>query len=575
MVNRICHFFYELVLLLFFCVLLLAPLHLFATRHYNIDKLIDASSVSFTAHDTSFLQIGDSFPVYRFNPDWTSEIGWIKIASIKDNEVAASFDPDSFSWPMGRQGRVLDVNDNKIKISMGSQWSLKSGDLLCLFSERKLVGKIVLEKVDYNSSWGRIVFILPGEYLKDLTVSEFLFVTQAAILKNPFLLYFDILLFLLAFFLHCYFFIVRRQSLFLLIGSWMRLKYQRLPRELMLYTLNIVLGIPFVWFIINFFPRCIIYLANLLISILTSTVHLSINIPDISFWLNENIKSLYLIGLGIYISAFIWKKSSPILLFWEIFSFRIKENKIVSGVFRDVFIWFLHIIIFYAFGKTLWGFLRGNVSAIFSIVGPGPYWPFAKHLTVYECFTVLRYFLWSITILGCLFGYWYSILGYLFGKRIRNLDFTIMGWMTNAICYGPLLGVIIWQITPSLKGADPIVTPGPLQYMVLLIEFLLNLLYTITIWNLGTMFGVMTDKGVRTSGFYSVVRHPSYTLEALMFVLVFLNGLSTHYQWLAVSMFIFTYYVRSEREDQFMSFSNPEYKVYQKSTPYKFIPGIY
>jgi protein-S-isoprenylcysteine O-methyltransferase Ste14 len=130
-------------------------------------------------------------------------------------------------------------------------------------------------------------------------------------------------------------------------------------------------------------------------------------------------------------------------------------------------------------------------------------------------------------------------------------------------------------MTPSLIGRDPVLTQGLLRDFVLITELILNILYTMSIWNLGTMFGVMTDKGVRTSGFYSVVRHPSYTLESLMFLMMFLNGLSSSSQWLAIGVFIFNYYVRSEREDQFMSESNPDYKIYQEKTVYKFIPGIY
>jgi len=89
------------------------------------------------------------------------------------------------------------------------------------------------------------------------------------------------------------------------------------------------------------------------------------------------------------------------------------------------------------------------------------------------------------------------------------------------------------------------------------------------------MFGVMTDKGVRESGFYSVVRHPSYTLEALMFLILELKGLSGLNQWLVASLFVFIYYLRSEREDNFMSNSNPAYLDYKAKTTFKFLPGLY
>jgi protein-S-isoprenylcysteine O-methyltransferase Ste14 len=190
-------------------------------------------------------------------------------------------------------------------------------------------------------------------------------------------------------------------------------------------------------------------------------------------------------------------------------------------------------------------------------------------------FLLAKYFIFSATIVGCLFGYGHSILGYLWGKKIHNLDFTLMGWATNALCYGPLLGFILWKMVPPYVAADPGVTTGPLYYMAMVMGLLLNLFYMLTIWNMGKMFGVMTDKGVRTSAFYSVVRHPSYTLEAAMLVVLSLGGLATAVNWLAVSTWIVIYCIRSEREDNFMSNSNPDYLTYKANTPFKFIPGVY
>jgi protein-S-isoprenylcysteine O-methyltransferase Ste14 len=89
------------------------------------------------------------------------------------------------------------------------------------------------------------------------------------------------------------------------------------------------------------------------------------------------------------------------------------------------------------------------------------------------------------------------------------------------------------------------------------------------------MFGVMTDKGVRTTGFYSVVRHPSYTLEALMFLVMVLRDLNTASNWLAaLLLYGFLYWIRSERDENFMSHSNPRYATYQQEVPWKYIPGL-
>jgi protein-S-isoprenylcysteine O-methyltransferase Ste14 len=583
-INGICHFFYELALLLSLSVIAVIPFHLSATKHFNIDKIIDSTHVAFQVKNPSFFKIGDSFPVYRFNPDWKSEIGWIKISSIKGKEIISSYNPLEFSWPMGRQGAVLQAVGQSVQISMGSTMGFKKGDLLCLFEERSLVGKVVLQEVKQNDSWATVVFLKPNVNLTDLTVSEFIFVTQVAILKNSFLFLLAPLLFSCLVILHGYYFFIQKTSLFLFCGHWLRLRLKRPFIRHIEFLINILLGVPFVWLIVNFFSRCFMYLLDVFIRLSQPVLHGSLHPYNINIWLYDNEFVLNAIGLIFYLGLLFWRERSPILMFWDLFNYKPPQR--LKGLSKDILLWILHLIIFYAFGSTLFGFLKNNVHAIFDIIRPGQafswtqlfkasYWT-SKTLSFYEFCLVSRYLLWSITILGCLFGYWYTILGFFYGKHIRNTDFTIMGWLTNAICYGPLLGFIIWQMVPPLVGLDPVVIPRqPLWYIMCIAELLLNLLYTISIWNLGTMFGIMTDKGVRTSGFYNAARHPSYTLEALMFVMIYLSGLSTCSQWLAVSFFIFIYYIRSEREDHFMSRSNPDYKLYQQKVLYKFIPGIY
>jgi protein-S-isoprenylcysteine O-methyltransferase Ste14 len=419
-----------------------------------------------------------------------------------------------------------------------------------------------------------------------LTVSEFIVATQAVLLTNPFVMFFEGFFFVFLVLAHCYFFIIRRRPIFLLLGNVLRRYWAMIPSGKACWAVNFVMAGPVVWFFVNFVPRCIVYLWNALITFCYHVFQTPLMHWGMPSWFDRNIVAVYLVTGVVYFLILFWKSASPVLLFWKFVGYQPKENRYLHGVFKDVVIWVLHLVIFYAFGRTLLGFLQSNLNAVAGIICPSSHVSWrsligggflsAFHVPLGEdFFIVMRYTLWSFTIIGCLLGYWYSILGYLFGKRIRNLDFTVMGWLTNAACYGPLIGVVVWQMTPALIGKDPVLAQGPLKNITLVVELMLNLFYTASIWNLGTMFGVMTDKGVRTSYLYSVIRHPSYTLEALMFIVMFMNGLSTGYQWLAAGMFILTYYVRSEREDNFMERSNPDYRKYQQVTPYKFIPGIY
>lgn len=569
-INKAIYFLYELALLLALCVFFITPIHKAATRHYNIDQVVNPSSVGFTAQDTSFIVPGDLFPVYRMNPDWTSEIGWIRVTSIKGHDILASFDPNHFRWPMGRQGRVVGIHGPMVKVKMGSDLGFKTGDNLCLFKDRTLVGKVQLQDIYPDHSLARVLNLSPGINPEGLTASEFIFVTQVAFFKNPFIRIIEVWMFIFILVAHCYYFIVCKEPLLLSLGNWLRHQYQNIPKRIFYWAINIILGIPFIWYMINFPPRCFDFLWDKITGSIGPVFHISSNALHIYPLVHNCLPGLYLASAAIYLMVLIWKDRSPILMFWQWAGFKAKKSMILKGVLRDIVIWTLHLIIFYAFGNVLLLYLRNNLNELNVLLGAG------RALSSDEVFLVIRYLLWSVTIVGCLFGYLYSVFGYLFAKRIRNLDFTIMGWVTNAVCYSYLLGIPITQMTASLTGLDPIATQGPLFYFRSAAELILNLLYTISIWNLGTLFGVMTDKGVRTSGFYSVVRHPSYTLEALMFAMIYLNGVTTYQQWCVIfNMFILSYYVRSEREDQFMAASNPQYKLYQQNTPYKFIPGVY
>ena len=130
-------------------------------------------------------------------------------------------------------------------------------------------------------------------------------------------------------------------------------------------------------------------------------------------------------------------------------------------------------------------------------------------------------------------------------------------------------------MVPSFTGSSPIITDGPLNMLMLSLGLIFNVLYTLSIWNLGTMFDLMVDKGVRTSLFYNVIRHPNYMLEACMFFTIEMIGLTSGIEWAAILMFFFLYWIRSEREDNFMNYSNPDYEPYTRKTPHKFIPGVY
>ncbi|MFA5987931.1 MAG: methyltransferase, partial [Candidatus Paceibacterota bacterium] len=309
------------------------------------------------------------------------------------------------------------------------------------------------------------------------------------------------------------------------------------------------------------------YFGNGLLSVFEWLIIILVPLIYLYFFFFKN-KSLFdVFGSRISrVREFVSKITFPIRSLWDLISYkRTLDQKNVNKIWHGVLMWGLHLAIVYVFASTLFGFLIGNTQAMITIGIP-------KNVDTF--FESLKYAIWSLTILGCIFGYGYSIFSLFWGKYIRHLDFTIMGWASNAVCY-PILGIYLWKYVPSFSGLDPIITGGPLFYLMLVMGLILNILYMMTIWNLGTMFGVMSDKGVRTTGFYSVVRHPSYTLEVLMFLVLEMVGFTTWVQWVGISFYFIIYWIRSLREDNFMQYANPEYVEYQKQVPYKFIPGIY
>ena len=85
----------------------------------------------------------------------------------------------------------------------------------------------------------------------------------------------------------------------------------------------------------------------------------------------------------------------------------------------------------------------------------------------------------------------------------------------------------------------------------------------------------MVDKGMVENGFFSVVRHPSYTLEALMFAVMFAVGVSGPIAWVGLFAHPMLYWFRSERDEQFMTEANPDYAPYKQKVRWKFIRGLY
>jgi protein-S-isoprenylcysteine O-methyltransferase Ste14 len=348
----------------------------------------------------------------------------------------------------------------------------------------------------------------------------------------------------------------KRSSPFLLFGSWVRtLPISTKP---LWWIVQILVGIPFIWFIGKMPFYVGILVIDRLCQVLGESFRVNIHASD------PYLPFIWTLLAALYYGYLVWYRTSPLFAFWRLLSY--KKVGVIKEVTwkRGLTMWVLHLVIVYFFASTLVGFLFADFGAARAIGIP---------TTPQEFFAWSKYLIWGLTVAGCLLGYSYSVVSILWGSFIRNLDFTITGWLTNAFCYTPLLGAAIWHM--MIPGRSPLIQSGPLAILILGMSLLLNLLYMLSIWNLGTKFDLMADKGVRSSYFYSVIRHPNYLLEACMFAVMECTLLGAGVGILGICMFFFLYWIRSEREDNFMTYSNPDYTIYKQQTPYKFIPGIY
>jgi len=542
---------YEMAFLLAFLVLLLLPFHSFSTHHYPIVETLSGTEALIRG-EVQRLEVGDELPLYRFHSGWKAPIGTARVTNVDENEARVVTVQNQ--WPLGRHATVVRDGEEYFA-SMGSDLGITEGQYLTIFRDNYVVGQARVARVEAERS----LLEVPRDVgpLDGLVVSEFGIATQAVHYKSLLVSALEVGAIALTILGYLWFLIAKKRSPFLAFGEYLRLL--RVPRRALFWTVNLAAGIPFAWFM-GSIP---FYLLSYFVSELS--LRFSGNPVFLRPLFDPYIPFVIFLIAAIYGGYLVWKQRSPILDLWHWISY--KGTGVVKEVSwkRGLVNWALHLVIVYFFGLIMLQFLSGNIAAMQSIGTPS---------SAEEFFEWAKFALWTVTVLGVILGYGYSVVSILWGRFIRSVDFTVTGWLTNGFCY-PLFGVAIWQMTPSFTGAEPILSAGPLLGLVLFLGLFFNLLYTLSILNLGTMFSLMSDKGVRTSLFYNTTRHPNYALETGMFFATELVGLASGMNWIGMLMIFFLYWIRSEREDNFMQYSNPAYAPYQQKVPWKFIPGIY
>lgn len=100
-----------------------------------------------------------------------------------------------------------------------------------------------------------------------------------------------------------------------------------------------------------------------------------------------------------------------------------------------------------------------------------------------------------------------------------------------------------------------------------------NILGICTLLNLGKSFGILIAvREVKTSGLYSVVRHPMYGTDILLRI----GYLVSHFNVFTAMIFALStacYVYRAILEEKFLS-ETPEYKEYMTRVHYRFLPYV-
>ncbi|MDH4238616.1 MAG: hypothetical protein OEW48_03535 [Phycisphaerae bacterium] len=110
----------------------------------------------------------------------------------------------------------------------------------------------------------------------------------------------------------------------------------------------------------------------------------------------------------------------------------------------------------------------------------------------------------------------------------------------------------------------------PAAYVLMVVMAFLSV---VAIINLGRSFGIVpANRGIKTKGFYAVVRHPIYTLYMLHDIGWNFHCFSVHNCCVFVLYCLITY-SRAKREESVLR-QDPDYQEYALKTRYMFLPGI-
>jgi protein-S-isoprenylcysteine O-methyltransferase Ste14 len=178
--------------------------------------------------------------------------------------------------------------------------------------------------------------------------------------------------------------------------------------------------------------------------------------------------------------------------------------------------------------------------------------------------------------------------GYVLSSRwIKNTLFStepsFLGWMMALFCYPPINRIQgFYYGSPGETEFFSITTPQ-LVMLFALCDILSFAVYTSATVCFGLRFSNLTHRGIITTGPYAYIRHPAYAaknfswwcvkLPAAIYAVYTLKNAAPLLGVIGMVVSTGIYYMRAITEERHLA-RDPEYRIYMKKVPYRFIPGV-
>lgn len=176
--------------------------------------------------------------------------------------------------------------------------------------------------------------------------------------------------------------------------------------------------------------------------------------------------------------------------------------------------------------------------------------------------------------------------------RVNQVNHHLAGWLACLLTFPPFLHMVITQHIPGvtgphLDGPSQVLAQLPSQWLLTLAIVVMGICYGIYLLatiNLGVHYSELTNRGIVRTGPYAWVRHPAYSAKLIgwLCVLLPLVGLNMiDGNWTvagsltgAYAIGLALYYWRAITEERHLG-EDPEYQLYVKQVPWRFLPKLF